>query len=90
MKNTSRTYKMRAECSLDIIKFISKMDDGLKDFSMERWEDENGIPFPDVDFTFTCWEDPGLDNIKKIIYEIEDGHVMVETVQPLELYTGER
>lgn len=44
--------------------------------------------FPDVVVELTC--DVGLDDVLKAMATIPDSHVMQETVDFVELYTGER
>ena len=76
-------YKLRAECSNDVMKFIEKAHGHMENFKMERDKQ-----FPDVDFEFES--KLNLDEIILILRDIDDGHVMVQTVKPIKEYTGER
>lgn len=76
-------YKLRAECSHDIALFIQKAHTEFTEFKMVK---KTG--FPDVEFEFmTALE---LDEIELILEEIQDSHVMCQTVKPLDEYDGER
>jgi hypothetical protein len=46
------------------------------------------MPLPDVDFVFTTTL--SLGEIKTILKTVTDGHVMEETVNEINSYTGER
>jgi len=45
-------------------------------------------PLPDVDVTFES--DMDIDTIRDYIKEVEDGHVMLESLNEAHLYTGDR
>ncbi len=77
------TYKLRAECSQDVAEFIQNVHSQLKSFKMIK-DDE----LPDVYFEFET--ELALDEIILTLKDIEDSHVMFQTVQPIEKYTGER
>lgn len=75
----SHTYKLRAECLHDVLQTMDFVDR----FCITR---DNG--YPDVEFDFDS--KLSLNEIKARLRGIEDGHVMLETVQLFEKYTGER
>lgn len=76
-------YKLRAECSNDVMRFIENAHGHMEGFKMER--DKR---FPDVDFEFES--NLNLEEIISILRLIDDGHVMVQTVKPTGEYTGRR
>ncbi len=77
------TYKLRAECSHDVAEFIQKSHGQMKNFKMERDK-----LFPDVVFKFES--DLPLNKIILTLRDIEDSHVMYQTVKPIKQYTGKR
>lgn len=79
-----KKFKMRAEWACDIALFIQRAFPHLLEFSMTPLAE--GIP--DVVFEFTS--DLSLYQIGEILDTIPDSHVMLETVQRFELYTGKR
>jgi DNA repair photolyase len=85
------TYKLRAEAWSDLVQLGSAlMPNGhpLKcdAFSMgASWED--GLP--EFEMTVSSARIP-LDELLAMISRVPDGHVMYETLQPIERYTGER
>jgi hypothetical protein len=79
MKSTE--YKMRAECAADLGRFLAQVT--VNTFAAERFEN-----FPDMEASFTS--PLTLEQIRMLIAQIEDGHVMLETVSLAKDYTGER
>lgn len=77
-------YKLRAECSQDILNFLEKSGNQMMSFKMTR-ED---LTFPDAEFEFET--KLTLDEIILILKGIIDSHVMYQTVKPISEYTGER
>lgn len=55
----------------------------MTNFKMQRDEQ-----LPDVEFEFET--ELALDEIIMTLQDIDDSHVMYQTVQPIEKYTGER
>jgi len=76
-------YKLRAECLSDVVEFIRKEQNHLINFNTQK----DGI-FPDYDLEFETELD--LDQIILKLREIEDSHVMYQTVKPIAEYTGQR
>ena len=76
-------YKLRAECAHDVEQFIKKMEGYTWNHKVMQIKD-----FPDVEFTFDS--EVNRERIKDILRMILDSHVMIETIKPLEEYTGER
>lgn len=76
-------YKFRAECEHDANKLRKRL--GMKCFKIVK---TIKYYFPDavVDLYTTL----SLEEIRDVIREIPDGHVMLETVALTEEYTGER
>ena len=81
-KNPQR-FKFRAECVNDIIEFINAVPKPIWMVNLQQQDS-----FPDATFEFTC--DLNLKEILFILYEIPDGHVMMDTLNPIENYTGDR
>lgn len=76
-------YKLRAECLQDIVKFINKIDYQLLSFNMKKDSE-----YPDVEFEFET--NLTIEEIILALREIQDLHVMYQTVKRLPDYTGER
>jgi len=76
-------YKLRAECLQDVVNFIEKIHFNLFSFNIKKDE-----KYPDVDFEFET--DLVLDEIILNLKDIEDSHVMYQTVNLFKDYTGER
>ena len=76
-------YKLRAECSNDVVLFIQNTHSQMLNFSMVKYPE-----LPDVDFEFET--ELALEEIILILKDIEDSHVMYQTVKPIEEYTGDR
>lgn len=77
-------YKLRAECSKDVLNFLNKTHNEISSLKMIR----DGGGFPDVEFEFET--KLSLNKIFSILHGIEDTHVMRQTIKPIEEYTGER
>jgi len=76
-------YKLRAESTTDVVNFIKTAHELLINFKLES------APLtPDVYFEFET--DLSLDEIILILKEIEDSHVMYQTLNTLESFTGLR
>lgn len=76
-------YRLRAESSNDVSLFIQKTHWRMNSFSMLKYN-----KLPDIDFQFET--DLKLEEIILILKDIEDSHVMYQTVKPIEEYTGDR
>lgn len=80
-----QTYKMRAECAHDLAAFMVTVP--VQSFRADKVV-INGIQLPDMVAEFTS--SLSLKEIKAAIADIEDGHVMLETVALQSEYTGKR
>lgn len=78
----TQKYKMRAECMIDAGRFIQKAA-GLVDKVIIKAHKK----FPDVTIEFSSSK---IDDVKFKLTQVVDGHVMYETLMPVELYTGSR
>jgi hypothetical protein len=76
-------YKLRAESLNDVVQFIQNEYSHMKNFNMKRDE-----LFPDVDFEFET--DLTLDEIIFKLKNINDSHIMYQTIKPINEYTGTR
>lgn len=74
-------YKLRAECQNDIDQLFKKIK-----VSHVFIESENR--FPDVYVEFTS--EKSIGDIINIMHQIDNSHVMIETIETIEKYTGER
>ena len=84
-----KTYKFRAECIHDVWLFLDKISrDSITQLAITAVEINPGIFIPDVEVEITTAT--LFKEIRKILRGIVDGHVMLETIQVKELYTGER
>jgi len=82
-KMGSKTYKLRAEGLNDFLAFLQNdMYFKIKYFTIEP------IGVPDVVVTFET--SSSLSEIKEKLKEVPDSHVMLQTVKPINEYTGER
>ncbi len=76
------TYKLRAECVQDILNFINQLvNHGIKANFGSINTLYNELVF---DSKIT------REQIMALVRKVEDGHVMLQTIQPIEKYTGER
>lgn len=80
-------YKFRAECLQDAISFKDKTI-GLTDNFKIINQDVDSISIPDVDVEFES--ELSLDEIIIKMREVFDSHVMIQTLNLIERYTGER
>jgi hypothetical protein len=76
-------YKFRAECIDDVLVF-RKDTTGKITSLVVNFDDK----LPDVTVTFESDEDPKY--IESVIAQIQDGHVMRESLNYADNYTGER
>jgi len=79
-----RTYQLRAECIEDVIDFLNTTQSVLTSFTMIKPNDN----LPDVVLIFQA--KINLEEIKYTLREIQNNHVMYETVEYIENYTGKR
>lgn len=85
-----RTYKLRAECLLDVEKLMHllfKRKCVLGQFIITPTYIED-IRLPDVELEFSTSLD--LKTLHEMAGKITDGHVMLETLELKENYTGAR
>jgi hypothetical protein len=78
------TYKLRAETTSDLRRIKKDFTTNIEDWEVVEPED----PFGDITATFKSGMD--LLSIQRKIGRISDCHVAQQTVQPIELYTGNR
>lgn len=84
------TFKMRAECIYDAGRALTKLaskQGGVLNMTISEMVHDN-VRYPDVLIEFTSAL--SLETIQKLLSKITDGHVMTETVQLAEVYTGKR
>ena len=82
-EHLTHRYRFRAECWPDVEQLLSIIAGKMSKMTViiER-------PFPDVEVTLDC--PLSLEELRAAMHQVEDGHVMVETVAESEVYTGER
>lgn len=85
LKNSTKNtiYKFRAECQTDVDAFLKKAKAKVKICSSKR-----DRMFPDV--VVTIKSDLSKSKVRAIMDRVTDGHVMAQTVERIEDYTGER
>ena len=77
-----KLFKLRAECFHDVLILIDKLNKNLYGFRIER------DFLPDVEFEFIT--NLTSEQILEILSKQVDSHVMMDTLKPIEEYTGER
>lgn len=83
-------YKLRSECMADITNLKERLNEqgiNVYEESMDKMYIGN-MQIPDMIYSFKTEET--LENIKCAIQDVEDGHVMYETIETVENFTGER
>ena len=79
-------YKFRAECCIDVIRFIQEMGSTIQWFRMDTIKE--GFPGQVVEVEIDgCITLPIL---IECCNNVLDGHVIAQTVQPIADYTGDR
>lgn len=73
-------FKLRAECVRDAVKAILNIP--MVSIKMEQ------VRFPDVELEFTS--NLSFEDIKDRLDKIIDGHVMAESLDYIDKYTGKR
>ena len=82
-KEYGQRFKLRAEFLSDIIEF-------LHEFPGKKWnvKIEQTDNLPDTYFEFSTYST--LKELLLCLYEIPDSHVMMDTISPINKYTGDR
>jgi hypothetical protein len=76
-------YKFRAECRHDYDCLLQILP---TEPNNEVIEPSDGFPDIEVEFDLNIT----IDKLRDLMREVEDGHVMVQTVMPIDEYTGDR
>ena len=88
-----KVYRWRAECSVDDEELLKRIpSDELIEFRTVR-KMPNAPITPNILeclLSEVTLKSLTLDELRSIMRDIPDGHVMVQTVQPKDRYTGER
>ena len=71
-----------------IEEFVNQRLFKLKGLKIMDFKNEPDPEFPDVDATFSSSEN--IEILRNSMWEIPDGHVMAETLNYKDQYTGER
>ncbi len=80
------TYKFRAECENDILVLLEEIGhDEIMSYSIKPLSE--GMPDKVCEITMKRFT---LNDLKSEMKLITDGHIMVETLMPIDEYTGER
>lgn len=83
------TYKFRAECISDVRVLLHKIRSTRFYYSsINQLKLPGGEYIPDVEVELVA--DTTLGKLRDFMREVDDGHVMVQTVQLVENYTGSR
>ena len=80
------TYKLRADCAADFAALASLVAESPHGFAAISALRAGAFPVCVIEITTTAT----LAELRALLATIDDGHVMLETVQPIERYTGER
>lgn len=80
-------YKFRAEGVRDVYEFIRASKIVPENFKITPQSIEGGV-IPDVEVSFKS--DMSLEDLRNIAEDIEDCHVIVQSLNAKKLYTGER
>jgi len=81
-------YKFQAECQLDVEALKEKLQE-LGEFNVSTTHLEiDGIRIPDVEIELEVNSD--TENLLKVMRSIPDSHVMIQTLESAESYTGVR
>ena len=75
-------YKFRSECRADVDEFLELFQDQIIDYNVTRTE------FSDCEVEFSS--KLHIDCLRLGMYDIPDGHVMLESLNYASEYTGER
>ena len=75
-------FKFRAETSYDVCNFIYKIEHDQMEIHIKFFA------VPDVEVTLVT--DKTKEEVIELMLEVDDSHVMIETLEPEEDYTGER
>lgn len=81
-------YAFRAECTHDIIEFQKQLLN--TDYNVLNWDfsyKQSSI-FPDVECEITI--NLEIDDLKKLMMLIPDGHILYQTLKPINEYDGVR
>lgn len=79
----NNAYRFRAECQVEVDELRR-----LIGIQMDRITIVNTAPFPDVEVEIET--SLSLNELRDLMRQVVDGHVMVQTVAPTDEYTGER
>jgi hypothetical protein len=82
----STTYLARAECNIDVARFFRRLT--MCGVAFERRSCVSDVEFSDVQFGLVTLA--SLGELLDCAREVEDGHVILQTLQPEGSYTGER
>lgn len=91
MNATMYKYKLRAECQDDCSLFAGRLVGACRASNYKHRVETNIIPdpnYPDCDMDFSTTFP--IDKVREIIAGIPDAHVMLETVEYEQNYTGDR
>ena len=83
--NNNATFRFRAESTADTAALLDIIPNG----SVESFQSLRQAPFPD-EFCEIVVSGLDLDSLREFCREVKDGHVMLQTIQPKEDYTGVR
>jgi hypothetical protein len=79
-------YRYRAELPSDSDELLKRLPAG----EFVEFHAVEDLRFIDAQFVEIHLRSLSLDELRDLMRDVPDGHVMVQTVQPSELFTGER
>lgn len=78
-------FRFRADCGTDVLRLVKRCERFcIMDFAMKRAGN-----YPDFNARIRLLRG-GLAEIRQACRQVPDGHVMLQTLQPEDSYTGER
>jgi len=87
------SYKFRAECLRDVVELLTNAKFYQIICSIEITKDTTIVPpLPDVDVTLVTTDEYQLEDVRQVIIDtkITDLHVVIESLNYSNSYTGER
>lgn len=84
-----KRFKFRAECRADVSAAVAVL---VESRALRCFNTEPVAAFPDVvvSLVVSSFKDFDIEDIRDLLRKVEDGHVMVETLDYADKYTGER
>ena len=89
-KNLEDLLVFRAECSADFERFLEAGGDVVVSEALSVVYGPTSTVSPDRVYAFFLLADKNIKDVVGILEELQDAHCMLETLAPIEQYTGKR